>query len=47
MSPLINLKEFTLPELEQLMADWGQPPFRARQVVKWLYKGVVEFEAMT
>jgi 23S rRNA (adenine2503-C2)-methyltransferase len=43
----LDLKELTLPELEQLMADWGQPPFRARQLVKWLYKGVSEFEAMT
>ncbi len=47
MPHLINLKEFTLTELEQLMTDWGQPPFRARQLVKWLYKGVSEFEAMT
>jgi 23S rRNA (adenine2503-C2)-methyltransferase len=47
MPHLINLKEFTLTELEQLMAGWGQPPFRARQLVKWLYKGVAEFEAMS
>jgi 23S rRNA (adenine2503-C2)-methyltransferase len=43
----LDLKEFTLPELEQLMAAWGQPAFRARQLVKWLYKGVTDFEAMT
>jgi len=42
-----DLKKFTLPELEQLMAAWGQPAFRARQLVKWLYKGVSDFEAMT
>jgi 23S rRNA (adenine2503-C2)-methyltransferase len=47
MTHLIDLKEFTLPELEQLMAAWGQPSFRARQLVKWLYKGVCDFEAMT
>jgi 23S rRNA (adenine2503-C2)-methyltransferase len=47
MNPPLNLKEFTLPELEQVMAAWGQPAFRARQVVKWLYKGVGSFEAMT
>jgi 23S rRNA (adenine2503-C2)-methyltransferase len=47
MNPPLNLKEFTLPELEQVMAAWGQPAFRARQVVKWLYKGVGTFEAMT
>ncbi|MGA9754455.1 MAG: 23S rRNA (adenine(2503)-C(2))-methyltransferase RlmN [Desulfobaccales bacterium] len=47
MTHPLDLKDFTLPELEQLMADWGQPAFRARQLVKWLYKGVGEFEAMT
>lgn len=29
------------------MAGWGQPPYRARQVLKWLYKGVGDFELMT
>ena len=29
------------------MAAWGQPAFRARQLAKWLYKGVGSFEAMT
>jgi len=43
----LDLKEFTLPELEQLVAAWGQPTFRARQLVKWLYKGVADFDAMT
>jgi 23S rRNA (adenine2503-C2)-methyltransferase len=47
MTCRLDLKEFTLPELEQLMADWGQPAFRARQMVKWLYKGASDFEAMT
>ncbi|OGR24440.1 MAG: 23S rRNA (adenine(2503)-C(2))-methyltransferase [Desulfobacca sp. RBG_16_60_12] len=47
MTHLIDLKEFSLPELEQVMAAWSQPAFRARQLVKWLYKGVDSFEAMT
>jgi 23S rRNA (adenine2503-C2)-methyltransferase len=47
MTHPIDLKEFTLPELEQLMAAWGQPAFRARQLMKWLYKGVSTFAAMT
>ena len=42
-----DLKEFTLEELEQLMAAWGQPRYRARQVAKWLYKGVTDFQEMT
>jgi len=42
-----DLKGLTLSELEQLMAAWGQPSYRARQVLKWVYKGVEDFEAMT
>jgi 23S rRNA (adenine2503-C2)-methyltransferase len=41
------MEEFTLPELEQLLTAWGQPAFRARQLVKWLYKGVGDFQDMT
>ena len=29
------------------MAAWGQPSFRGRQVLKWLYKGVSDFQEMT
>jgi len=47
MTHTLDLKEFSLPELEQVMAAWGQPTFRARQLVKWLYKGVGGFEDMT
>lgn len=47
MTHPLDLKEFTLPELEQLMAAWGQPTFRARQLVKWLYKGACDFDAMS
>jgi 23S rRNA (adenine2503-C2)-methyltransferase len=47
MTPPIDLKEFSLPEMEQLMAAWGQSPYRGRQVLKWLYKGVSDFQEMT
>jgi 23S rRNA (adenine2503-C2)-methyltransferase len=47
MTHPVDLKNFTLPELEQVVAAWGQPAFRARQLVKWLYKGADTFEAMT
>ena len=47
MTHLIDLKNFTLPELEQMVAAWGQPAFRARQLAKWLYKGAGAFEDMT
>ncbi|HEX9882959.1 MAG TPA: hypothetical protein VGA79_03240, partial [Desulfobaccales bacterium] len=47
MTDLIQLNEFTLPELQQLLAAWGQPSYRALQVLKWVYKGVDDFELMT
>uniref|UniRef100_A0A7C3WIR7 Probable dual-specificity RNA methyltransferase RlmN n=1 Tax=Desulfobacca acetoxidans TaxID=60893 RepID=A0A7C3WIR7_9BACT len=48
MSPsLLDLKELTLEELEQCVAAWGQPRYRARQLTKWLYKGARSFEEMT
>ncbi len=37
-SPAINLTDLSLPELTALLADWGQPAFRARQVWEWLYR---------
>jgi len=43
----LDLKDFTLEELEQFMAAWGQSRYRARQVTKWLYKGVTDFQEMT
>jgi len=47
MSHPIDLTELNLPELEQVLAAWGQPRFRARQILKWLMKGTADFEAMT
>jgi 23S rRNA (adenine2503-C2)-methyltransferase len=47
MTEPVKLNEFTLPELQELMAAWGQPAYRALQVLKWVYKGVDDFELMT
>jgi len=47
MTSMVDLKDLTQAELEELMGSWGQAPFRARQVQKWLYKGVTDLEAMT
>lgn len=33
-----NLLGLTRPELEAFVADMGEKPFRARQLLKWLYK---------
>ena len=37
-SSLRNLYDLSLPELTELLAGWGQPAFRARQVWEWLYR---------
>jgi 23S rRNA (adenine2503-C2)-methyltransferase len=47
MPEFLDFKELTLAEAEQVMARWGQPRYRARQVLKWLYKGVDDFALMT
>ena len=33
--------------LTQRLADWGEPPFRARQVWEWTAKGASSYEEMT
>ena len=44
----INLKGLTLLELEELVTQWGEPKYRAKQLMSWLYRRRMEtFEAMT
>jgi 23S rRNA (adenine2503-C2)-methyltransferase len=47
MPTAVDLQELNLAELEEVMAAWGQPRFRARQILKWVYKGVQDFGDMT
>lgn len=47
MNRKLDLKNLTQKELEELMVSWGQAPFRARQVQKWIFKGVTDFGAMS
>lgn len=45
---VINLKDFSLEELEEFFKELGEPGFRARQVADWLFKkGAGSFAAMT
>jgi 23S rRNA (adenine2503-C2)-methyltransferase len=45
---MTNLYALSLDELKHLLADWGEPAFRAKQVWEWLYvKRVDTFDAMT
>jgi 23S rRNA (adenine2503-C2)-methyltransferase len=43
-----NLLGLTRPELEAFIAEMGEKPFRARQLMKWLYKRAEsDFDQMT
>lgn len=44
----VNLLGLARPELEAFVAELGSKPFRARQLMSWMYKrGESRFEAMT
>ena len=43
-----NLKDLTHSEMEEFFLEIGEPKYRAKQVLKWIYnRGVHEFEEMT
>ena len=42
-----NIKNKTLPELQEAFAAMGEPKFRAKQVFTWLHRGVTDFSGMT
>jgi len=45
---MINLLGLSLPELTQQLAALGEPPHRARQLVRWIYRrSIFDFAAMT
>jgi 23S rRNA (adenine2503-C2)-methyltransferase len=44
----VNLLGLTRSELEAFIAEMGEKPFRARQLMKWLYKRAIsDFDEMT
>ncbi|MBQ7415701.1 MAG: 23S rRNA (adenine(2503)-C(2))-methyltransferase RlmN [Oscillospiraceae bacterium] len=43
----MNLKSRTLPELQALFKELGEPAFRAKQVYQWLHRGVRTYDEMT
>jgi len=43
-----NLLGLPQAELESLFVEWGEKPFHARQLMRWIYqRGVIDFDAMT
>lgn len=44
---MVDIKSMTPEELAAWLKELGEPAFRAKQIFKWLYRGVVSFEEMT
>ena len=45
---LLDIKNLTLEEFSTLLAERGQKPFRAKQIMRWIYgRGATSFAAMT
>lgn len=44
---MIDLKDLSFEELQELLCGIGEPKFRAKQIFAWLSKGVESFEEMS
>ncbi len=44
---LIDIRSMTTEEITELMTQYGQPKFRAKQIFSWLHSGVASFDEMT
>lgn len=45
---MINLLDHSIVSLQALLKEWGEPRFRAKQLVQWIHqRGVTDFDAMT
>lgn len=43
---MINLRDLTKAELEELLVQMKEPKFRGKQIFGWIYKGVTDFDEM-
>ena len=43
---VLSLTSITLEELQSLMKTWRLPAFRAKQVLDWRNKGILDLSAM-
>ncbi len=44
---MVDLKDLSYGELEQLLLSVDEPKFRTKQIFSWLHKGVTSFDEMT
>ena len=47
MEERISIKSLLPQELEVLLAEMGEPKYRAKQIFKWLHQGVTSFDEMS
>jgi len=44
----VGIKRYSIPELRSLLASWGEPAFRATQLIRWLYSdGASNYQDMS
>ena len=44
---MIDLKNMTIDELEKFFLNIGETKYRAKQVFRWIYRGITNFDDMT
>lgn len=44
---MIELRSLCLKEMQSFIEEIGEPKFRAKQIFKWIHKGVEDFDEMT
>ena len=44
---MIALNDLTLPKLIEIMAEYGQKPYRAEQIYRWTANGATSFDELT
>ena len=47
MEEKVSIKSLLPQELEVLLAEMGEPKYRAKQIFKWLHQGVTSFDEMS
>lgn len=47
MNNKINLKSLELYEIENILNDFGEQKFRAKQIFQWIQRGITNFDEMT
>jgi len=44
----VNLLNYTLPQMRELLRSWGEQPYRAQQLIQWIHQaGLKDFTPMT